>query len=196
MKKRALAISILCALTLVPASVEAQSSRGIRVRSMPTADYVGMPRTLDGILNSGQFLAVVKLGQRSFDVVERDGERGIVTRFSAEVVEVMRNEPNHLILRGQTVQVLQRGGIVTIDGEQVDFRDNAQPRYVPGMEMLVALQWSEFYQGYFPTYGPNSAFELDRKNDQVRSQGRLPDLSNVRGRRVAEFLADVRRRVR
>jgi len=124
-----------------------------------------VPRTWPGAVAGAEMIAVVRIVDRDYEIrVNESGREYVVTRYTAEVRELLKGEP---VRRRDRLEIARQGGVMTEDGAVVKYYDPKFPDYVIGDEYVVFLLWNPATDGYAPYAGPVLTYRLDWTSQRV-----------------------------
>jgi hypothetical protein len=164
---------------------------------MPLAiDYAPAPASWEDLAKIADAVAVVHLKSRiTQDKPRASGSRDIVSRFSAEVVEVLKD--NQRFPLAGVIDIYRAGGTIDTPDGRVTYAERLFPQWVPGMTLVVFLEWRDNDQGYrLVIVGPDAAYELDADTNKVRTHGVGPLAKAQKDRGSTEFVAELRKRIK
>jgi hypothetical protein len=164
-------------------------------KEMPLAiDYGPPPESWEQLAKDSDAVAIVQLRSRLTQEKQRARALDIVSRFSAEVIEILKDN-ERFPLQGM-IDIYRAGGAVDTPDGRVNYVEQRFPQWVPGMRILVFLDWRDNDAGYVPVLGPDGSFELDQKISKVRTYGLGPLARAQKDRELNDFVADLRKRIK
>lgn len=165
----------LAVLSLVAALIGASQAFSWPARSVAAQEptklvpmhvfWPRVPHTWPEAIAGAEMTAVVQVVDRDYEMkVNERGREYVVTRYTAEVRELLKGEP---VRRRDRVEIVRQGGVMTEDDAVVKYYDPKFPDYVIGGEYVVFLLWNPVTDGYAPYAGPVLTYRLDRSNQRV-----------------------------
>jgi hypothetical protein len=177
-------------VAVLTTGVSASALAWVAERQKPTDEYsmfvlrTPPPATFAELVDSVDLPAYVRIRSSESRRQEIPGGATVSTLFVAEILE--RGRSPRLDGPGDTIRIVQLGGIFEGPDRIVRATEVRHPPLVTGRSYLLALKWHAPEEAYVMPYGPNSVFEIGAGKVHPRAKG--PAVLELAGKNLPEAI--------